>query len=220
MPHSSGPMNDAIDLTVLHATHAALRRELAQLDRVTTAADRDPVHVLATAAGWTLLKKALRAHHEAEDSALWPSLRQNLVGRPKDLARLEVLEAEHAAMTPVVHAIDRLLTEPGADSMRLGQLTDALTRGVAGHLQHEEDAAFPLIRRTLTAQQWAHFSQVHAHHIGRDAPLLLPWLLDGADQQTSARLLAPLPPKTYVACTTQWIPAYRALLRWSPGSGA
>jgi iron-sulfur cluster repair protein YtfE (RIC family) len=213
-------MSDGIDLTVMHATHGALRRELTHLDRVTTAADRDPVRVLATAAGWTLLKQALRAHHAAEDGSLWPSLRQNLAGSPKDLALLEVMEAEHAAIAPVIHAIDELLTRPGGDPLRLGQLTDALTRGLTGHLKHEEDMVFPMIRRTLTAEQWAHFSNVHAQHIGKDAPLLLPWLLDGADKPTRARLLTQLPAHAYAACTTRWIPAYTALDRWGRGTTA
>ncbi|GAA2625363.1 hypothetical protein GCM10010425_22180 [Streptomyces spororaveus] len=211
-------MTDAIDLTVMYAVHGALRRELAQLDRITTAADRDPVRVLATAPGWTLFKQALRAHHAAEDGALWPSLRRNLAGSPKDLALLEVMEAEHAAIAPVIQAIDELLTGPGDDPLRLCQLTDALIRGLAGHLRHEEDTAFPLIRRTLSAEQWAHFSQVHAQYIGEDAPLLVPWLLDGADKPTATKLLAQLPVDAYAACTALWVPAYTALDRWGPGS--
>ncbi|MER6445384.1 hemerythrin domain-containing protein [Streptomyces venezuelae] len=213
-------MSGTVDLTVMYATHRALRRELAQLDRITTAADRDPVRVLTTAAGWTLLKEALHAHHAAEDDALWPSLRLNLADRPKELGLLEVMEAEHAAIAAVIQAIDELLTGPGADPLRLGQLTDALIRGLAGHLQHEEDMAFPLIRRTLTAEQWARFSQVHAQHIGQNAPVLLPWLLDGADKPTATRLLAQLPAPAYAACTARWIPAYAALDRWSQNAPA
>ncbi|MDX3537734.1 hemerythrin domain-containing protein [Streptomyces sp. MB09-01] len=213
-------MSDAIDLTVMYAMHAALRRELALLDRVTTAADRDPRQVLATAAGWTLFKKALRAHHTAEDEALWPPLRQNLAGRPKDLALLEVMEAEHAAITPVIRAIDSALTDPGAGSLRVGQLADALTRGLAGHLEHEEEAALPLVQRVLTSEQWDHFGRVQDQRIDRNAPLLLPWLLDGADEPTAERLLARLPAPAYAACTARWIPAYAALDRWSPGTAA
>ncbi|WCD91058.1 hypothetical protein KPP03845_200019 (plasmid) [Streptomyces xanthophaeus] len=210
-------MSDALDLTVMDAVHGALRRDLARLDRVTTAADCDPVRVLTTAAGWPLFKRALRAHHASEDDALWPSLRLHLAGRPKDLGLLEVMEAEHAAVAAVIQAIDEVLAVPRGDSLRLGQLTDALARGLAGHLEHEEDMVFPLIRRTLTAQQWAHFSQVHARHISRDAPVLLPWLLDGAGEPTAARLLAQLPATVYAACTTEWLPAYAALDRWGPG---
>ncbi|MFJ3728582.1 hemerythrin domain-containing protein [Streptomyces sp. NPDC090045] len=213
-------MSDAVDLAVTYAMHDALRRELAHLDRISTAADRDPRQVLATAAGWTLFKKALHAHHTAEDDALWPPLRQNLAGRPKDLALLEVMEVEHAAITPVIRAIDAALTDPDPGSLRLGQLTDALTRGLAGHLKHEEDAAHPLVRRALTAEQWDHFSRIQDQYIHRDAPLLLPWLLDGADEPTAHRLLARLPAPAYAACTAHWIPAYAALDRWSPATPA
>lgn len=211
-------MSDAIDLTAMYVMHDALRRELAHLDRVTTTADHDPCRVLATAAGWQLFKKALHAHHTAEDDALWPPLRHHLADRPRDLAVLEVLEAEHAVIAPVVDAIDAALADPAADALRLGQLTDALARGLAGHLDHEEGAAVPLVRRALTAEQWGHFDRVHAQRIGRDAPLLLPWLLDGADELTVAKVLAPLPAPTHAAYTARWVPAYTALDRWSPGT--
>ncbi|MEU9109138.1 hemerythrin domain-containing protein [Streptomyces xanthophaeus] len=213
-------MSGRIDLSVTYAIHDALRRDLAELDRVTTTAGRDPQQVLATAAGWTLFKKAVHAHHRAEDGALWPSLRQNLAGRPKDLVLLEVMEAEHAAITPVIQAIDGALTDPGAGSLRLGQLVDALTRGLGGHIKHEEEAALPLVQQVLTAEQWSHFARVQDQHIGEDAHLLLPWMLDGADPSTAERLLARLPPPAYAACTVLWIPAYAVLDRWSPGTTA
>lgn len=213
-------MSDAIDLTVMCAMHDALRRELAHLDRLTTAADHDPRQVLATAAGWRLFKKALHAHHTAEDDALWPSLRRNLAGRPRDLAMLEVMEAEHAAIGTVIRAIDGAVADPGAGSLRLGPLADALTRGLAGHLEHEEEAVFPLIQRELTAEQWGHFGRVQAQYVDQDAPLLLPWLLDGTDERTADRLLARLPAPAYAACTARWIPAYAALDRWSAGTTA
>ncbi|MFG2234515.1 hemerythrin domain-containing protein [Streptomyces sp. NPDC048723] len=84
--------------------HDALRRELAPLDRSTTRTDRDP-RQLPTTAGWTLFKKALHAHHTAEDDALWPALRPRLAGRPKDLAPLEAMEAEHAAIDPLIERL-------------------------------------------------------------------------------------------------------------------
>ncbi|MFD0267824.1 hemerythrin domain-containing protein [Streptomyces sp. NPDC127106] len=106
-------MSDAIDLTVMYAMHGAVRRELAQLDRVTTAADRDPVRVRATAAGWTLFEQALSAHHAAEDDALWPPLRRNLAGRPKGPGAAGGVGSRarrHRAGGP---GHRRLLTEPG-----------------------------------------------------------------------------------------------------------
>ncbi|MFD6231790.1 hemerythrin domain-containing protein [Streptomyces sp. NPDC060232] len=212
-------MSDDIDLTTMYAMHDALRRELARLDRITIGTDRDPRH-LPTTAGWTLFKRALHAHHTAEDEALWPALRRRLARRPQDLALLEAMEAEHAAIDPLIEAIDAALADPEVDQLRLGVLTDALTTGLAGHLEHEEDAAVPLIRRALTAEQQGHFGRVHAQLIGLDAPLLLPWLLDGADEPTAQKLLAPLPASVRAAYTAEWAPAYADLDRWSPGTAA
>ncbi|MFI0722754.1 hemerythrin domain-containing protein [Streptomyces sp. NPDC021224] len=213
-------MGDTIDLTAMYAMHDALRRELAHLDRITTRADLDPGPVVATCAGWELFKKALHVHHTAEDDALWPVLRSNLAGHAEDLALLEAMEAEHAAIDPLIAAVDAAALDPGADSGHLGELVDALTVGLTGHLKHEEDAALPLIRRALTPGQWAHFGQTHAQRIGPDAPRLLPWLLDGADEQTTAVVLAPLPDPARGAYAGAWLPAYEALDRWAAGTAA
>lgn len=211
--------HDAIDLTVVRAMHDALRRELAHLDRITTAADHDVRRVLATAAGWKMLKQALHAHHSAEDEELWPALRRSLAGRPQQLALLEALEAEHAAIRSVIEAIDTALADPQVDPVRLGALTDALATGLAGHLEHEETRALPLVQGALTAEQWGRFVRVQAQRVARDdAPALLPWLLDGADEETVAKLLAPLPAATRAACTEERLSAYIALDRWSPGT--
>ncbi|KAA2265358.1 hemerythrin domain-containing protein [Solihabitans fulvus] len=213
-------MTDTIDLTAMYAMHDALRRELAHLNRITAAADVDARQVLATAAGWQLFKTALHIHHSAEDDALWPVLRENLAGQPAELALLEAVEAEHAALDPVIEAIDAALTDPDPDPARLGDLTDSLATGLAGHLKHEEDAVLPLIAQAVTAEQWGHFGQVHAQRIGLDAPRLLPWLLDGADEQTTQVMLAPLPEPARGAYAAAWLPAYTALNRWSPGTAA
>ncbi|MEW2585325.1 hypothetical protein [Streptomyces virginiae] len=76
------------------------------------------------------------------------------------------------------------LPTDGSCSRRLFAPTTA--RGPAGHREHEEHAALPLIRQVLTAEQWARLCRTHAHHIGREDPLLLPWLLDGAGARTAA----------------------------------
>jgi iron-sulfur cluster repair protein YtfE (RIC family) len=212
-------MSGKLDMTAMYAMHDALRRELRHLAEVTANADDDPRRILGTAAGWELFKKALHVHHTAEDDALWPVMREALAGRPDDLALLEAMEAEHAAIDPVIEAIDeevgRALTDPGSGPARLGDLTDALVTGLDGHLEHEEDEALPLIQSVVTEQQWRHFGQVHGQRIGPDAPRILPWMLDGATPETAAAMLAPLPEPARTAFRTQWQPAYAALDRWN-----
>lgn len=204
-----------LDMTVMYAMHDVLRRELEHIARVTVRIDDDPRHVLRTAVGWQLFKRSLRIHHSAEDDMLWPVLRRQLVDGPDDLVLLEAMEAEHAAISQVIAAVDELLADPEADRVRLGDLTDSLVRGVYGHLAHEEEAAVPLIARALTTAQWAAFEQVHGQWIGADAPQALPWLLENTDPQSVARTPAALPDAVRTAYHTRWQPDYSVLDRWS-----
>jgi hypothetical protein len=97
---------------------------------------------------------------------------------------------------------------------RVGDLTDGLASALSGPLKHEVDEALPLIEATVT-QQWRHFGEVHGSRIGPDAPRLIPWLLDGADEHAVATMLARLPEPVRAAYWDQWQPAYAALDRWN-----
>ncbi|MFD0274374.1 hemerythrin domain-containing protein [Kitasatospora sp. NPDC127111] len=212
-------MSDRLDMAVVDAMHGALRRELRHIADVTARSDPDPRQVLRTSTGWELFKRALRAHHSAEDDALWPALRRALRGRPYDLTRLEAIEAEHATLAALVTAIDDALTcsapVPATGPDLFGVLTGSLVTGLAGHLGHEEDAVFPLVQVVLSEEQWAHFGRTHAERIGPHAELLVPWLLDGADERAATAVLARLPEPARRAYGERWRPAYAALDRWS-----
>jgi iron-sulfur cluster repair protein YtfE (RIC family) len=211
-------MGENLDMTAMYVMHAALRRELEQLAKATARLDDDPRKVLRAAVGWELFTKSLHVHHTAEDDVLWPALRQKLADRPDELALLEAMEAEHTGVDQVIEAIDTTLGDPDAQPGRLGDLVDTLAIGLTGHLKHEEDQALPLIRTVATPQLWARFGQVHGQRIGPDAPRLIPWLLDGADEHAITTMLAPLPDPARAAYTAQWQPAYAALNRWGTGT--
>jgi hemerythrin-like domain-containing protein len=208
-------MSDRLDMTLMYAMHNALRRELEYIAKITAGDDDDPRRILAGAAGWAMFAKALHVHHSAEDDALWPAMRQARADRPDDLALLDAMEAEHAAIDPLIEAIDAALADRDSGPERVGDLTDALAGALSGHLTHEEAEALPLIEATVTPQQWQHFGEVHRSRIGPDAPRLTPWLLDGADEHTVAAMLALLPEPVRAAYRDQWQPAYAALDRWN-----
>jgi hypothetical protein len=195
------------DMTPMYAMHDALRRELEQLAKVTAREDDDPRRILSAAVGWELFKKALHAHHTAEDEALWPVLAKTLADRPDDLALLDAMEAEHAAIDPLIEAIDTG-TEP------VGGLVDSLATNLTAHLAHEEKEAIPLMDATLTLEQFQNFGQVHAAKVGPDGPRVIPWMLDGADDATVESLLAVAPPPVRLAYENEWRPAYRSLTIW------
>ncbi|MFE4631986.1 hemerythrin domain-containing protein [Streptomyces sp. NPDC056773] len=206
-------------MTVTYAMHNALRRELHCLARATARTDPDPRNVLRTALGWKLFRSALHAHQTAEDDVLWPSLRQALHGRPLSLARLEAIEAEHAALARLLEEIDRALADPDAGPDLFGELSSSLVTGLRGHLRHEEEAVFPVVQAILSEEQWERFERAHARLIQADAARILPWLLDGAADRTVAAVLAQLLPESaHHAYAHQWQPAYAVLDRWGTGA--
>ena len=201
------------DMTMMYLVHDALRRDVAQVARLSAGTGVEPRRRLAAAAGWQLFSRFLHVHHTAEDDVLWPMLQQALAGRPDDLAIVEALEAEHAMIDPVVAAIDRALADP-AGSEDLGDLVDALATALHDHLRHEERAGLPLMAATLTDEQAAAFAQANGRRIGDDAPRYFPWVLDGARAEDRALALGRVPEGIRRSYEGGWQDAYDALELW------
>jgi hypothetical protein len=197
------------DMTMMYAMHDALRRDLGSLAKA--AARRTPL--LRTAAGWELFKLALLTHHVAEDEALWPAMRVVLAEKPDDLALLDAMEAEHARIDPLLDGIDEALRDESRLD-RLGDLTDALAFELTGHLAHEEKEALALIDATVTEQDMAAFGAAHTKRFGPDISRVLPWLLDGAADETAELIVGGLPEPVRNAYRDAWLPTHRATALW------
>nr|PZN42274.1 MAG: hemerythrin [Actinomycetota bacterium] len=204
-------MDYTLNMTMMFAVHDALRRELERLARVAARTGDDPRRVLRAAAGWELFKRFLRVHHTTEDDVLWPEMRRLLAGRPDDLALLDAMEEEHAAIDPLLAAVDAAVLDRDEGAGRLGDVLDALATTLRHHLRHEEAEGLALIDATLSAEQWAKFGREHRARIGDDARHYLPWLLDEASDETVAKVLAGLPAEIREAYRDVWRPAYTAI---------
>src|SRR5262249_907320 len=152
--------------TMMRTIHDAFRRELERIARVTARTDDDPKRVLRTAIGWRVFKSYLRIHHTTEDETVWRLMAQQLADRPSELALLARMEAEHAAIDPLLNAIDASLADRERGPGQLGGLADALATTLKAHLAHEEAEGLALIDATLTQEQWAHFAAVHRERVG------------------------------------------------------
>lgn len=202
-------------MTLMYVFHDALRRELQRLARVTARSDDDPKRILRTALGWELFKSYLHVHHSAEDEMLWPPMREALGDSSNGTALLDAMEAEHAAIDPLLAAIDSALADRDSGPEQLGGLTDALDTALRAHLDHEETEGLPLIDATLTAQQWQAFGADAAQRIGADAQRALPWMLESARPDAVATMIGQLPPPVQQAYREVWQPAYAELTLWS-----
>jgi hemerythrin-like domain-containing protein len=203
------------DMTWMYAMHTALRRELERIARVTARADDDPKLVLRTAAGWEMFKSYLHVHHTTEDDMLWPPMRETLGDDSDGVALLDAMETEHAAIDPLLASIDAALLDVESGPQRLGELTDALATALRGHLDHEEAHGLALIDSTITEQQWLAFGMEHGKQIGGDIARYLPWILDEATPEETARVLGLLPPQVQQSYRDAWQPAYANVSLWN-----
>jgi hypothetical protein len=194
-----------LDMTMMFAIHDALRRDLEHVAQIE-----------ARNEGWDLFARMLRMHHTIEDDLLWPMLRDAVAGDSDDLALLAAMEHEHAAINPLLEAIDRDL----ADGKAAKQARADLDAHVREHLTHEERETLPLADRTLTAEQWMDFGINSAQRVGPDSPLFWPWLLDGADETTTEHLLGLLPPPLRQTYENEWRPNYAAVDHWPATTSA
>jgi hypothetical protein len=208
-------MEYQLDMSMMFAMHDALRRELVQVGRVARLRDDHPGRLLRAALGWELFKKFLLVHHQSEDDILWPTLRTKVAGQPDRVALADALEAEHAVIEPLLTAIDAAAADPDYGYQRFGDIVDELATKLSAHLSHEETDGLPLIDVSLTAQEWQRFAQVHTERIRGDAPMYMPWLLNGASPQTLDAVLGKFPPPLLTAFREQWGPRYAALDIWN-----
>jgi len=208
-------MEYQLDMSMMFAMHDALRRELVQVGRVARLRDDHPGRLLRAALGWELFKKFLLVHHQSEDDVLWPTLRTKVAGRPDRVALADALEAEHAVIEPLLTAIDAAAADPDYGYQRFGDIVDELATKLSAHLSHEETDGLPLIDVSLTAQEWQRFAQVHTERIRGDAPMYMPWLLNGASPQTLDAVLGKFPPPLLTAFREQWGPRFAALDIWN-----
>src|SRR5439155_14410575 len=125
---------------------------------------------------------------------LWPPMRKALGEDSDGVALLDAMEAEHAAIDPLLAAIDAALADRDAGPQQLGELTDTLAGSLRKHLDHEESEGLALIDATVTEEQWQAFGAEHGKRIVGDAQRYMPWMLDGATPEVTAAVLDRLPP--------------------------
>ena len=141
-------------------------------------------------------------------------VRDEVAGRADDLALLDRMAEEHAAIEPRLEALDRALSDRAPTAPARADLETHLL----DHLQHEETDALPLVDRTLSVEQWMTFGQASAQRMGPDMPSYMPWLLEGVDEEPASHLLSLVPPPVRQVYADEWRPAFLARDRWATKS--
>ncbi|WP_131736967.1 hemerythrin domain-containing protein [Actinomadura roseirufa] len=196
-----------VDTTMMYAVHDAFQRDL---ERLTAMARSGAASGEALQVGWARFQKFLHIHHTAEDTHLWPVLRD----KAADTDVLDRMEAEHAELTALLDAVDTAVSS-GASADHLLRHAERLTDALAAHCEHEEEFALPLAGALLTVREWDAFGGEQRRRLGPSgAATFFPWLLDGADDSVRRKVLGHVPPPVRLIYRAVWRPRYLRAPRW------
>jgi hypothetical protein len=202
---------DRIDVSFMYAVHDAFQRDL---DRLIAMADSGDVPGDPLRAGWDRFSTFLHVHHTAEDTHLWPVLRE----RVADTAVLDQMEAEHTSLDGLLDGVATALTGP---ARTLAARAAELAHGLTAHCEHEEELALPLVQERLTQAEWNAFGNEQRRRLGMGgAASFFPWLLDGAEDDTRRKILGIVPPPVRLLYRAVWQPRYKRAPRWQTPASA
>lgn len=152
-PKVNEPMADVRDM---YMAHAALRREFRLLPQlVRDVAPGDAVRAEVVGAHAELVCRILHAHHEGEDTLLWPRLLGR--GGEKAAAIVPTMEKQHHAIDQA-HAVAmkflRSWRPTGQGGEELAGAFELLLDVLLKHMATEEDQVLPLAEKHVTAAEW------------------------------------------------------------------
>ncbi|MEO3781763.1 hemerythrin domain-containing protein [Actinocorallia sp. B10E7] len=192
--------------------HAAFRTEFGRLAEACPR-PRDAEHMDLLEEQLALVLEMLHAHHRHEDETLW----RRLTGRePAAHEAMAELEAEHLALDPLMRAASDRTTPLPERAVVLARLHEV----VNDHLDHEEQAAVPLMLRHLTPEDLESDKRTAMNDFGRRrVPVIFGWLASCANDEQVAATLADLPPVARLMFRLFWWPAYRRRFAALYGAG-
>jgi hypothetical protein len=126
--------------TMFMLSHHAFRRDLAYFVRALTAAEARPREALQ--GEWKSFHQHLHGHHQVEDTAMFPSMRDQ---HPDLAACIDGLAADHRRIDPLLEKGDAAFAELPDTSAALAVVRE-LQALLAPHLATEEASLIPHIR--------------------------------------------------------------------------
>jgi hemerythrin-like domain-containing protein len=188
-----------VDVTDMYAAHDSMRKEFASLPLlVKSIPDGDVDSANRVSDHIALLDRFLRIHHDVEDEALWPLVRE----RAPEHEAIFTMDAEHHELNEQLDAIGGY-----TNAWRVGGSADTratlhnrliiFERALLRHLGHEEREVLPLIQQTLSQKEYDAFGPSVQQRMDPDDRLLaLGFILEDTSTSLGNAILLRLPEET------------------------
>ncbi|MFD0686124.1 hypothetical protein ACFQZM_16605 [Actinomadura fibrosa] len=168
--------------------------------------------------GWETFRLHWLAQRAAEERALWTVMRGRVPGAGPRPPLVDAMEFLGLRLVPLFDTVDTALER--GDGHVFAWCARELPEAVATLLDYTEAKALPLVHELLTPYEWGTFEVEFRREIGfRGLRDFLPWLLDGASEDTSRAVLAMLPPPVRFAYRTRWLRRHERRDLWTVRPG-
>jgi hemerythrin-like domain-containing protein len=186
------------DINEMRVIHRVFRRELSALPgllRRTPDGDAARAQVVGRHAQFILT--GLHLHHTGEDENLWPLLLERAAPSTE---LITTMQAQHERVHEYVERAQQQLdawrrTPSSAAGEELAATVEQLNQALFEHLDQEEREILPLAEQYVTVEEWAKLGEHGRDSMTREElPIMFGAILEEADPQERASMIALLPP--------------------------
>lgn len=201
------------DINEMRVIHRVFRRELTALPglvRRTPDGDAARAQVVGTHAQFILT--GLHIHHTGEDENLWPLLLERAAPSTE---LISTMQAQHERVHEYVDRAQEQLdawrrTPSSAAGEELAASVEQLSQALFEHLDQEERDILPLAEQHVTVEEWGKLGEHGRDSMTRaEMPLMFGAILEEADPQERAGMMALLPPPIRLLMRTVGARKYR-----------
>lgn len=185
------------DVHEMVVIHRVFRREFAAIPGlVRRVADGDAARAQVVGGHLELILAGLHMHHTGEDEVLWPLLLERAA---PSTGLVETMQEQHHRVDEYADQLGPLLaTWQASPSVlrgeQLARTVEQFREALCEHLDLEEREILPLVSRHVSVAEWDSLGEHGKDSMSsRQLPLMFGSILEDADEDERARMLAHLP---------------------------
>ena len=201
------------DVNEMRVIHRVFRRELTALPGLVRGTpDGDTVRAQVVGRHAQFILTGLHLHHTGEDQHLWPLLLERAAPSTE---LINTMQSQHERVHEYVDRSQEQLdawrrTPSSTAGEELAGTVEQLSQVLFEHLDQEEREILPLAEQYVSAEEWARLGEHGRDSMTREElPIMFGAILEEADPQEQASMMALLPPPIRLLMRTLGARKYR-----------